>query len=326
MQQVKIQTPREVYKPFEYPQYFEFYKEAVSTVWRVETVDMSSDIKDFLVRSTEDEKEVIQGILRGFTILETYIGEYWSDRVCEIFPKHEIIAAARAFSFFEVIHAQAYAHLADSLDLNEYDAFLSDPVTRKKINYFVDHYSDLVSLAVFSGGAEGVSLFSSFAALLSLSRDSRYKGLAQIISWSVRDEQSHSNMGCMLFNDLKKERGITADEIAQIKEGFDVILQNEYDFIDEIFSGRNLDNLGVEELKDYMRIRANDRLALMGLDHLYPVEGCGYDVKRWFENEVFGQTSNDFFWQSLSGDNYTALLSQDFKEFDYSKIQMEWSD
>ena len=324
--QVNIQTPREVYKPFEYPQYFEFYKEAVSTVWRVETVDMSSDIKDFLVRSSEDEKAIIQGILRGFTILETHIGDYWSDRVTKMFPKHEIVAAARAFAFFEVIHAQAYAHLADSLGLNEYDAFLSDPVTRKKINTFVNHYNDLVSLAVFSGAGEGVSLFSSFAALLSLSRDSRYKGLAQIISWSVRDEQTHSNMGCMLFNDLKRERGITEEETGLIIKGFDTVLDNEFSFIKEIFNGRNLDNLSVYELMDYMRIRANDRLALMGLDHSYPVEGCGYVVKRWFENEVFGQSSNDFFWQSLSGDNYTALLSQDFKGFDYSKIQLEWCD
>lgn len=180
-----IQRYRKVFKPFEYPKYYEFYKEAVSTVWRVDSVDMNSDIKDFLVRSTQDEKDIIQGILRGFTILETHIGDYWGDKVCQMFPKHEIVAAARLFGAFEQIHAQAYAHLSDSLGLNEYDAFLGDPVIQKKIGYFIDHYNDLVSLAVFSGAGEGVSLFSSFAVLLSLSRDSRYKGLAQIISWSM---------------------------------------------------------------------------------------------------------------------------------------------
>ena len=321
-----IQKPREVFKPFEYPKYYEFYKEAVSTVWRVDTVDMGSDVTDYLVRSTKDEQEIIQGILRGFTILETHISDYWSDTIPKMFPKHEIIAAARMFGAFEQIHAQAYAHLSDSLGLNEYDAFLGDPVTRKKIDFFVAHENDLVSLATFSGGGEGVSLFSSFAALLALSRDSRYKGLAQIISWSVRDEASHSDMGCMLFRDLVAERGITKEEVDIIIEAFDVILQNEFDFIDQIFNGRSITNLTPEELKDYMRIRSNNRLKALGIDYAYKVEGCGYNVKGWFESEVFGQSSNDFFWQSLSGDNYTALLSQDFSEFDYSKVTMEWKD
>ena len=322
-----IQQYREVYKPFEYPQYFEYFKEALSTVWRVETVDMNSDIKDFLVRSSQDEKDIIQGILRGFTILETHIGDYWSDKVTKIFPKHEIVGAARAFAFFEVIHAQAYAHLSDSLGLNEYDAFLGDPVIQKKIGQFINHPNDLVSLAVFSGAGEGVSLFSSFAVLLSLSRDSRYKGLAQIISWSARDEASHSNMGCLLARQLIEERGITEEEVDLIVKGFDTVLENEFTFIDQIFEGRKLDYLEPEDLKDYMRIRANNRLEAIGVECiLYEVKGNGYNVKTWFENEVFGQSSNDFFWQSLSGENYTSLVSQDFGSFNYNNIKTDWND
>lgn len=321
-----MMQPRAAYKPFSHPQYFEYYKRSVSTVWRVETVDMNSDIKDYLIRSTEDEKEIIAGILRGFTIFETHIGDYWSDRVCQMFPKHEIVAAARANAFFECIHAQAYAHLNDSLGLDDYEAFLTDPATRNKIEFFVDHPNDIISLAIFSGAGEGVSLFSSFAVLLSLSRDSRYKGLAQIISWSVRDENEHSEMGCELFRDLVKERGITDEEIETIYSGFDTVLKNEFAFIDQIFEGRTIDNLRVEELKDYMYIRANNRLEALGLEAKYNVSGEGYVVKEWFENETMGQTSNDFFWQSLSGDNYTSLLSQDFNNFDYSNVNTKFKD
>jgi ribonucleoside-diphosphate reductase beta chain len=321
-----IMQPRVAYKPFSYPQYFEYYKRAVSTVWRVETVDMNSDIKDYLIRSTEDEKEIIAGILRGFTILETHIGDYWSDRVCTMFPKHEIVAAARANAFFECIHAQAYAHLNDSLGLDDYEAFLTDPATRKKIEFFVDHPNDLISLAIFSGAGEGVSLFSSFTVLLSLSRDSRYKGLAQIISWSVRDENEHSEMGCELFRDLVKERGITTEEIEGIYSGFNTVLENEFDFINQIFEGRVLDNLRIEELKDYMYIRANNRLEALGLEAKYEVSGEGYNLREWFENECLGQSSNDFFWQSLSGDNYTSLLSQDFMNHNYSIVNTKWKD
>ena len=326
VEKAQIQQARVAYKPFQYPQYFEYFKRSVSTVWRVETVDMNSDVKDYLIRSTEDEKEIIAGILRGFTILETHIGDYWSDRVCKIFPKHEIVAAARANAFFECIHAQAYAHLNDSLGLDDYEAFLTDPTTRNKIEYFVEHPNDLVSLAVFSGAGEGVSLFSSFAVLLSLSRDSRYKGLAQIISWSIRDEHEHSEMGCELFRSLVAERGITKEEEQMIYDGFTTVLDNEFAFIDTIFEGRKLENMRPEELKDYMKLRANNRLEALGLKPIFKVEGEGYIIKEWFENEAFGQSSNDFFWQSLSGDNYTALLSQDFEGYDYSRVNTNWND
>ena len=321
-----IQIEREAYKPFEYPEYFDYFKKAVSTVWRVETVDMNSDIKDFLTNSTEDEKEIIQGILRGFTILETHIGDHWSDRVTKIFPKHEIAAACKAFAFFECIHAQAYAHLSDSLGLNEYDAFLSDDVTRNKIGYFVDHPNDLVSLAVFSGAGEGVSLFSSFAALLSLSRDGRFKGLAQIISWSAIDENSHSDMGCALFKNLVQEKGITEEETELIFKGFDTVLKNEFAFIDQIFEGRTLSYITSEELKDYMRFRANERLDKLGFAPRYKVEGLAAGVVEWFHTEVTGQSSNDFFYQSLDGGNYTSIISQNFEECDYSKIDLNWND
>ena len=322
----RIQQYREAYKPFCYPEYFDYFKKAVATVWRVETVDMSSDIKDFLTNSTEDEKEIIQGILRGFTILETHIGDHWSDRVTKIFPKHEIAAACRAFAFFEAIHAQAYAHLSDSLGLNEYEAFLSDDVTRNKIGYFVDHPNDLVSLAVFSGAGEGVSLFSSFAALLSLSRDGRFKGLAQIISWSAIDENSHSDMGCQLFRTLAKEKGITEKEQNLILDGFDTVLKNEFAFIDQIFEGRTLSYITADELKDYMRFRANERLGKLGFEPHYTIGSLAGNVVQWFHTEVMGQSSNDFFYQSLDGGNYTSLVSQDFEGIDYNKISLKWND
>lgn len=328
----RIQTERQVYKPFEYPQYFKFFEQAVSTVWRVQTVDMNSDIKDYLVRSNDHEREIIAGILRGFTILETHIGDYWGHKVAKMFPKHEIQAACAANFFFEAIHAQAYAHLNDSLGLDEYEAFLSDEVTRKKIEFYVEHPNDLVSLAVFSGAGEGVSLFGSFAALLSMSRDSRFKGLAQIISWSARDEQAHSEMGCMLFRDLVREEGINKDEVRMIRDGFDQAIKNEFAFIDQIFDGRSLPNLEKDDLKDYMLIRANNRFEALfrdvpNVDVKYNnVKGNGYIVKEWFENEVFGVSSNDFFWQSLDGGGYTSLLSQDYAAYDYSKVNLDWKD
>lgn len=321
-----IQTPRLAYKPFKYPKYFEFYSQTLSSVWRPETVDMESDIKDYMIRSSNDEKAIIRDILKGFTMMETLVADYWREVVCKMFPHYEIIAAATANSFFESIHQAAYAYLNDSLGLTDYEAFLEDKPTKDKLDFYVAHKNDLVSLAVFSGIGEGVSLFSAFAVLLSLSRNGRYKGLAQIISWSARDEYQHSEMGCMLFKDLVKEKGITEEEKIEIYKGFDVGLETEFNFIDSLFCNRILDGITKDELKDYMFIRANNRLEALGLEQKYIVSGAGEELRNWFSLETQGQSSNDFFWQSLDGGNYTALLTQNFEEFDYSKINLEWND
>jgi len=319
-----IQDLRVAYKPFSHPKYFEYFKQALSTVWRVETVDMNSDILNYQTGSIE-EQEIIQGILKGFTILETRIGDYWSDIVPKIFPKHEIVAACRAFAFFEVIHSQAYSHLSDCLGLNDYNAFLDDPTTKTKIEYFVEHPNKLVSLAVFSGAGEGVALFSSFAVLLSLSRNGRYKGLAQIISWSISDEMTHSDMGCALFKDLVLEKGITEEEEELIYEGFRTVLDNEFNFINQIFNNRLLPFINSEDLKQYMYLRANNRLEALGLTPIFSFDKRAYNISNWFLNEVIGQSSHDFFAQAINGDNYTSLLKQDFNNFNYSNVDFNWA-
>ena len=167
---------------FDYPEFYEQYEATVASVWRHQEVAMEGDLRDWQFNSTPDERAVIAGILKGFVSAELGIGCYWANDVCRIFPKPEIQAMARAFSFFETIHAAAYSYLNDVLGLNEYEEFINDPIACSKIDTFFQKYPDKVSLAVFSGAGEGVSLFSSFAVLLSFNKDGRYKGLAQIIS------------------------------------------------------------------------------------------------------------------------------------------------
>jgi ribonucleotide reductase beta subunit family protein with ferritin-like domain len=137
---------------------------------------------------------------------------------------------------------------------------------------------------------------------------------------------THSEMGCMLFRDLVKEIGITEEEKKLVYDGFETGLEKEFSFIDNLFSNRSLDTITKDELKDYMYVRANNRLEALGLKPKYTVSGISDNLREWFSLETQGQSSNDFFWQSLDGGNYSALLSQNFEDFDYSKINLEWND
>jgi len=322
---MSITTHREPYKidgKFEYQEFYDRFQKAISSVWRPEEVSMSTDVTDWQ-EATEEEKAVIGGILRGFTQLELHVACYWGDVVTKFFPKHEIHAMARAFSCSEAVHAAAYSHLSDTLGLDEFEAFLGDSTARAKIDYFVNQTDPIVSLGVFSGAGEGVSLFSSFAALLSFNLDGRFKGLSQIISWSALDEQQHSDGGCALFRHLDSEGLVSDEQKRQVVEGFEAVLSNEDYFLERIFNGYSLSCIDRDDLWNYLRYRANDRLSELHIGHRFSYNRDKADqIKKWFEPILKGQVSNDFFAHSKEGSMYVAKPEQNFERVKWNALNL----
>ena len=283
---------------------------------------MSTDVTDWQ-EATKEEQAVIGGILRGFTQLELHVACYWGDVVTQYFPKHEVHAMARAFSCSEAVHAAAYSHLNDTLGLDEFEAFLGDPTARAKIDYFVNQVDPVVSLGVFSGAGEGVSLFSSFAALLSFNLDGRFKGISQIISWSALDEQQHSDGGCALFRQLDQEGMVSDDQKRQVVEGFKAVLDNEDSFLERIFNGYTLSCIDRNNLWNYLRFRANDRLAKLGIDYEFEFDVVKAEqISKWFEPVLKGQVSNDFFAHSKDGSMYVAKPAQEFDSVKWGSLDL----
>lgn len=309
-----ITERREPYKingEFEYPQFFDEYKKADLSRWNPQEVLFESDIRDWNEASA-GERAVIGGILRGFTQLECHVSDYWAN-IPNWFPKHEIAAVARVFSLSEVVHAEAYNLLSDTLGLDEFEAFLGDPVARQKIDYFLNKKGIKESLAIFSGAGEGVSLFSSFAVLLSFNLIGKFKGISQIISWSALDEQRHSNTGIALFHELVKESPLSKEEEQSIIEGFQTVIENEDAFIDQIFKGYRLRMISPEDVKSYIRLRANVKLQELGLQAIFTFDNdSARRIKDWFHPIMEGATSTDIFAQSKDGNNYVSKPTQDF--------------
>lgn len=324
--------PAMVYKPstgFDYPVFFDYYEKALASIWRPQEVSLSADVRDWQHNTSKAEQNLITGILRGFTSMELGICCYWGDKVCKMTPKPEVHAMARMFSAFEQIHGQAYNYLSDTLGINEFEEFLADPVAQGKVEKFFEECpNDKVALAVFSGAGEGVSLYSSFAILLAFSKDGRFKGLAQIISWSINDEANHSEGGCDLFREIVKEAGITSDEVAEILEGFHVVIQNEFAFLDNIFA--KIDNtaipIALNELKAYIKSRANNRLKRLGLDGEIEMTDqermLAERISSWFDPMAAGQMSTDFFARQKAGDSYISKPLQDFSSVNLASLDL----
>jgi ribonucleoside-diphosphate reductase beta chain len=326
---MSITTYREEYRPaagFEYPEFFEFYESAVGSVWRAEEVDMSSDLSDWRDASDE-ERSIIGSILNAFVLLETHISQYWATVIPQLFPKHEITSMAMAFAFFERIHAQGYAHLSDTLGTTDYAAFLADLSSRQKLDNFINCKNPRVSVAVFSAFGEGVSLYSSFAVLLNPTRFGKFRGLQQILSWSVNDEQQHSDAGCLLFRKLVDETGITKSELSEIYAAAEAVLEAEYSFLDNCFgTSEEIFGLAKEDLKEYLKYRVNDRLSALGLNpnQMYSREAVER-ISSWFHPMIMGVKANDSLTAvgRKNGDAYNAGFRFASSSIDMRKILLE---
>jgi ribonucleoside-diphosphate reductase beta chain len=325
-----ITEPRFFFKPtggFEYPRYFDAFNKCVVSVWNPLEVDMGTDLIDW-EKALLNEREIVGGILRGFTQIECVIGDYWSNVVSKLFPKPEIVMMCNAFAFFEGLHAFAYNHLSSTLNIDEYTAYYGDELAQTKIEYLlggVGEFSSKVKLAVFSGGAEGVALFSSFSVLLSFAKVGKFKGVAQIISWSILDEQKHSDEGSELFKELVKLEPLTETELAQIEEGFRAIVSNEIAFLNNVFkSFESINGINKQCFIEFIKERANDRINNLGLGDLIKFEfdeSLSYQVREWFYLLSSGNISNDFFSNAKEGSLYVSKPSFESNTIDWDAVK-----
>jgi ribonucleoside-diphosphate reductase beta chain len=314
-----ITDRRDFYKPFEYQEAFDFYLDQQRSHWLADEVPLASDLNDWKQKLTESEKNLIGNILKSFAQTEVHVNDYWSSKVSQWFPKPEIVAMTSTFGSFEAIHAHAYARLNEALDLEDFKAFLEDEAAVNKIERLLDTPMDTLSeraqsLAIFSAFTEGVNLFSSFAILMSFQLRNLMKGTGQIVEWSVRDESLHSKAGCWLFRTMIDEMPElnTEDLRKQVTEACHLSVKLEFDFIDKAFEMGEVEGLNREQLQNFIKARANEKMIELGYNAVYnDIDPNLLKQMEWFGHLTSGKTHQDFFAGRVT---------------DYAKSTGDWSD
>jgi ribonucleoside-diphosphate reductase beta chain len=314
-----LTEPRHYYKPFEYQEAFDYYLNQQRVHWLADEVPLASDLNDWKQKLSESEKNLIGNILKGFAQTEVHVNDYWSSNVSKWFPKPEIVAMTSTFGSFEAIHAHAYARLNEELGLEDFAAFLEDEASSAKIERLLSIPNDTIeeraqSLAIFSAFTEGVNLFSSFAILMSFQLRNLMKGTSQIVEWSVRDESLHSKAGCWLFRTLLDEMPElnTTQLRDQITEACHLSVQLEFNFIDKAFEMGSVEGLNVDQLKNFIKARANEKMIELGYSSVYnDIDPNQLKQMDWFGHLTSGKTHQDFFAGRVT---------------DYAKSTGDWSD
>ena len=303
-----ITQERVVYKPFEYPEAFDFWMKQQQAHWLHTEVPMMSDVNDWKQNLSESEKNVIGSILKGFAQTETVVNDYWSTLVTKWFRKPEIIAMAVCFANMETVHAEAYSLLNEELGLDNFSEFLEDESTMAKIQALMDvrdknegepDWNERAkSLAIFSAFTEGVNLFSSFAILLSFKLRNLLKGVGQIVEWSIRDESLHSEAGCWLFRQLLIEKPeLDTPELKEaIKQAALLSLKLELDFIDKVYEMGDLDGCSKYDLVSFIKYRVNTKMQDLGYEPVVnAIDDASIKRMKWFDSLSAGKQHTDFF-------------------------------
>jgi ribonucleoside-diphosphate reductase beta chain len=322
---MSLLNERVVYKPFEYPKAYDYWLKQQQAHWLHTEVPMAQDVTDWKSNMKDHEKNVVGQILKGFAQTETVVNDYWSTLVTKWFRKPEIIMMGTTLGSSETIHAEAYSLLNEQLGLDNFSEFLEDEATMAKIEALMNvrdnddgtanWHERAKSLAIFSAFTEGVNLFSSFAVLLSFKMRNKLKGVGQIVEWSVRDESLHSDAGCWLFRTLMKEepKFKTKKLVSEIEDAARMSMKLEFDFIDKVFEMGDLENLGREELKNFIKHRINTKMSDLGLTPIVPSEDIdkgALKTMKWFDAVIAGKQHTDFFANRVTN---------------YSKGHLDWS-
>ncbi|MGQ8870287.1 ribonucleotide-diphosphate reductase subunit beta [Myroides odoratus] len=304
---MSIFDKRVSYKPFEYPGVYQFTDAINKSFWVQSEVDFTADTQDFHSHLTTDEKLAIKNSLLAIAQIEVAIKTFWGNLYLH-FPKPEFNGLGTTFAECEFRHSEAYSRLLDVLGYNdEFDALLEIPVIKERIEYLskvlenanhTDRKKYVVSLILFSLLIENVSLFSQFAIILSFTRfKGLMKNISNIIAWTSVDEQVHANAGIYIINIVRKEFPDFFDQelIDHIHEVVHHSIDIESKILDWIFDAKVIETVKKEDLLNFMKFRVDESMLKIGLDKVYHVTAEEYAPMKWFEEEVFANTLDDFF-------------------------------
>lgn len=321
MIKAKCQTKQPHYLIDEYEPALIASEKQESILWPASEIDVEGDLHCLKTELTESEYHGVMQVLPLFTKTELVVGQdYWNGRFKRMFPRPVFENLGSMFGMVELcVHARFYSEIDRVLGLNNkefYTSFEEDEVLKARSD-FIDNMvvdkNDALSVAVFSI-IEGAVLYSAFAFMMHFQANTKNKipKIVSGITFSVKDENLHSEAGAWAFRTLKAEQeelGIYDSSVEKkITDAALAIYQNEKDINKKLFEKGDIKGYREEDANCFMRKRINLCLANLGLEPLFNDDEKDV-IGEWFYKAIGGERSNDFFY-SLSG-SYNRDWTQD---------------
>lgn len=296
---MSIFEPRTHIKPYEYPNLLDYVDAIRHSYWVHTEYNFTSDIQDWNVNMSDNEKEVVKRTMLAISQIEVAVKKFWW-RIDDMFPKPEVSSVGATFAESEVRHQDAYSHLLELLWLNEeFEKLTQVTCIAKRIDYMKEimKQENYEKIALFSILIEHVSLFSQFYIMMSFNKHrNMLSWISNVVEATSKEENIHWMFGIELINIIKEE---TWDDEIEFDESMKWLCSEafnaELEILDWIFEDWDLDFVSKKEVIEFIKSRMNKSLKQVWVDLSMPVDEDIIAKTKWFDDEISTTKHTDFF-------------------------------
>ena len=294
-------------KPDKYPWTQDFIEAMHNGFWTVREFNFQSDIQDFRVSLSDQEKIIITRALSTIGQLEISVKKFWA-KIGDNLPHPSINDMGYVMANVEVVHGDAYERLLEVLGIEDsFEEILKLDMIKGRVNYLRKHlhkfHSDnkkqfIYSLILFTLFVENIALFSQF---YTIGFFSRYKNVLKDtnkqVEYTSREENLHAMIGIKLINTIREEYPEIFDEELEAKISYEAkeAVKYECQIAEWIINGYDHEKLNASLLKEFIKNRMNESLVSIGYDKIFDTDSELLSKTIWFDEQVLGNNMTDFF-------------------------------
>ena len=296
-------------KPNLYPWTDEFIEAMHNVFWTDKEFSFKSDVQQFKVNLTEQEREIIIRTLSAIGQIEIAVKTFWS-KLGENLPHPSLADLGYVMANVEVIHNNAYERLITTLGLEDvFEKNLKLDWIQGRVKYLKKYthrfYKDskkqyLYALILFTLFVENVSLFSQFYIINWFARHKNVlKDTDQQVKYTRNEENIHALVGIKIINTIRDEYPDLFDDelidkiVSEAREAF----ESESKIIDWMVNGIKEEGLSATILKEFVKNRINESLTQIKFPKAFEVDKEILSSTNWFLEELLGNNMTDFFHQ-----------------------------
>jgi ribonucleoside-diphosphate reductase beta chain len=275
--------------------------------WTDKHFTFSSDIQQFKVSLSDQERQIIIRTLSAIGQIEVAVKSFWS-KLGDNLPHPSLADLGIVMGNTEVIHNDAYERLLTLLGLDDiFEENLKLDWIQGRVKYLKKYthkfYKDskkqyVYALILFTLFVENVSLFSQFYVINWFARFKNVlKDTDQQVKYTRNEETIHALVGMKIVNTIRHEYPHIFDNDleAKILEEAEQAFIAESKIIDWMVNGINEPNLSAPILKELIKQRINDSLEQIGFSKLFNINKELIEKTTWFNEELLANNMADFF-------------------------------
>jgi ribonucleoside-diphosphate reductase beta chain len=294
-------------KPNKYPWTEEYIEAMHNGFWTDKEFGFKSDVQQFKVNLTDQEREIIIRCLSAIGQIEVAVKTFWA-KLGENLPHPSLQDLGYVMANTEVIHNNAYERLLTVLGLEDiFEENLKLEWIQGRVKYLKKYthrfYKDskkqyLYAIILFTLFVENVSLMSQFYVINWFARHKNVlKDTDQQVKYTRNEENIHGLVGTKIINTIKEEYPDLVDQelidkiLVEAQEAF----ESEAKIVDWMVNGIQEEGLSAPILKEFIKDRINESLKGIGFPEAFETNKELVGKTMWFNEELLGNNMTDFF-------------------------------